>query len=254
MAYSSYIQAFVDRVLNYTGRDASVFTPSSVDNCLAAINDSRQQALQAATWEGLKTKGFMYFSPTTDVHWAYATGTYGPYTAPSTGGGSTKLRIRSIDMLFNYTTDTTGGYQPTNRVLLQSTQDFRGLLPVNMGFPFLQTFPSTPPYYYNTIPTQQMFAYILGPHIKLNTCTTNSWLMFFGQQSLIDLTGNETSDFFIDNYQRWLLLATIQNLNGYLKEDQRIAITAAEVNNAWDRAVFDDAKKGYQGDDWVTLD
>jgi hypothetical protein len=254
MPYSSYVQGFVDRVLNYTGRDASVFAPASVDNCLAAINDSRQQGLQAATWEGLKTRGFMYFSPTTDVHWAYATGTYGPYTAPSTGGGSTKLRIRSIDMLFNYTTDTAGGYQPTNRVLLQSTQDFRGLLPVNMGFPFLQTFPSTPPYYYNTIPSQQMFAYILGPHIKLNTCTSDSWLMFFGQQSLIDLTGSETSDFFIDNYQRWLLLATIQNLNGYLKEDQRVAITAAEVNNAWDRAVFDDAKKGYQGDDWVTLD
>ena len=252
MSYSSYVQGFVDRVLNYPGRDASVFAPASVDNCLAAINDSRQQGLQAATWEGLKTSGFMYFSPTVNTPWAYAISTYGPYTLPA--GAGTKLRIRSIDMLFNYTTDTVGGYQPTNRVLLQSTQDFRRLLPTNMGFPFLQTFPSIPPYYYNTIPTQQLFAYIVGPNIKLNTCTVNTSLLFFGQQSLADLTGSETSDFFIDNYARWLLLATIQNLNGYLKEDQRVAITAAEVNNAWDRAVFDDAKKGYQGDDWVTLD
>ena len=252
MPYSSYVQGFVDRVLNYTGRDASVFAPASVDNCLAAINDSRQQGLQAATWEGLKTRGFMYFSPTVDTPWGYATTTYGPYTLPA--GAGTKLRIRSIDMLFNYTTDTVGGYQPTNRVLMQSTQDFRRLLPTNMGYPFLQTFPSIPPYYYNTIPTQQLFAYIVGPNIKLNTCTVDTSLLFFGQQSLADLTGSETSDFFIDNYARWLLLATIQNLNGYLKVDQRVAITAAEVNNAWDRAVFDDAKKGYQGDDWVTLD
>ena len=252
MPYSSYVQGFVDRVLNYTGRDASVFAPASVDNCLAAINDSRQQGLQAATWEGLKTRGFMFISPTVDTPWGYATTTYGPYTLPA--GAGTKLRIRSIDMLFNYTTDTVGGYQPTNRVLMQSTQDFRRLLPTNMGYPFLQTFPSIPPYYYNTIPTQQLFAYIVGPNIKLNTCTVDTSLLFFGQQSLADLTGSETSDFFIDNYARWLLLATIQNLNGYLKEDQRVAITAAEVNNAWDRAVFDDAKKGYQGDDWVTLD
>lgn len=252
MAYSSYIQAFVDRVLNYTGRDASVFTPSSVDNCLAAINDSRQQALQAATWEGLKTSGFVYLNGSSGGPWAYATGTYGPYSTPGSGG--TKIRLRSIDMLFNYTTDTQGNYQPTNRILIRSTQDFRQLLPTNMGYPFLQTFPSIPPYYYNTIPTQQMFAYIVGPNLFVNTCNTATSYMLFGQLSLPDLSGSETSDFFIDNYQRWLLLATIQNLNGYLKEDQRIAITAAEVNNAWDRAVFDDAKKGYQGDDWATLD
>jgi hypothetical protein len=250
MAYSSYIQAMVDRVLNYTGRAAATFQPASVDNALAAINDSRRQAQQAYDWEQLKVVGAIKINGSSGAPWAYPNGGYGPYT---NDGGGTPLRLKQIDMVFNYTKDSQGNMQPTNRITLDNSRWFRTLLPVNMGYPFSQTYPQYPPFYYNTIPTQQMFAYVVGTQFYVNTANAPAWFMLFGQQALEDLTGNETSDFFIDNYQYWLLLATVQNLNNYIKEDARVALSQTQVNEAWAKATFDDAKKGYQGDDWTSL-
>jgi hypothetical protein len=250
MAYSSYIQAMVDRVLNYTGRAAATFQPASVDNALAAINDSRRQAQQAYDWEQLKVVGAIKINGSSGAPWSYPSGGYGPYT---NDGGGTPLRLKQIDMVFNYTKDTQGNMQPTNRITLDNSRWFRTLLPVNMGYPFSQTYPQYPPFYYNTIPTQQMFAYVVGTQFYVNTANAPAWFMLFGQQALTDLTGNETSDFFIDNYQYWLLLATVQNLNNYIKEDARVALSQTQVNEAWAKATFDDAKKGYQGDDWTSL-
>jgi len=253
MAYSSYIQAMVDRVLNYTGRAAATFQPGTVDNALAAINDSRRQAQQAYDWEQLKIIGAIRLNGSSGAPWAYPAANYGPYTSDAGTGTTGALRLKAIDMLFNYSKDTQGNMQPTNRILLDNSRWFRQLLPTNMGYPFTQTYPAYPPFYYNTIPSQQMFAYTVGSQLYVNTCNASSWFMFFGQQALADLTGSETSDFFIDNYQYWLLLATMQNLNNYLKEDARVALSAAQVKEAWDKATFDDAKKGYQGDDWTSL-
>jgi hypothetical protein len=77
--------------------------------------------------------------------------------------------------------------------------------------------------------------------------------MFIGTQVLPDLAGSETSDFFIDKYQNWLLYATLQNLNGFLKEDQRVAISASLLDKAWAEATFDDSRSGSQGE-WSNLD
>lgn len=250
MPYSSYIQGMVDRVLNYTGRAAATFQPGSVDNTLAAINDSRRQAQQAYDWEQLKVMGAIKVNSSSGAPWAYPSGGYGPYTNDA---GTTPLRLKQIDMVFNYTKDTLGNMQPTNRIMLDSSRWFRTLLPVNMGYPFTQTYPQYPPFYYNTIPTQQMFAYIVGTMFYVNTANAPAWFMIFGQQNLPDLTGSETSDFFIDNYQYWLLLATVQNLNNYIKEDNRVALSQNQLDSAWAKATFDDAKKGYQGDDWTSL-
>ena len=254
MAYSSYIQAMVDRVLNYTGRAAATFQPGSVDNVLAAINDSRRQALQANSWEGLKVMGAIRLNGSSGAPWSYPSSNYGPYTSDAGTGTTGALRIKTIDMLFNYTKDSTGNMQPTNKISLDNPRWFRQLLPANMGWPFTSGYPAYPPYYYNTIPTQQMFGYVVGTNLFINTCNAASWFMFFGQQDLADLTGSETSDFFIDNYQYWVLLASVQNLNVYIKEDSRVALSAALVNSAWDKMTFDDARKGYQGDDWTALD
>lgn len=254
MAYSTYIQNFVDRVLAYAGRDASIFTTktNAVDLCFVAINEARKKAQQDYDWEQQKTSGAIKVNASSGAPWAYTDGTYGPYTDDT---GATPLRLKSIESVWNYAKDTFGNMQPTNAILLDNQRWFRKLLPTNMGYPFTQIFPQNPPFYYNTIPTQQMFAYIVGPKFYVNTCNVSpSWFMIFGSNFLPDLAGSETSDFFIDNYSKWLLLSTIQNLNLFTKEDQRVQILNAEATREWATATFDDTKKGYQGDSWTNLD
>jgi hypothetical protein len=257
MAYSTYIQNMVDRVAAYAQRSAASFVvgTNSVDQILAAMNDARTIAQQAYDFGQLKTTGAIQLNGSSGAPWAYPAANYGPYTSDAGTGTTGALRMKSYDMLFNYTKDTSGNMQPTNRITFDNSRWFNRLLPTNMGFPFTQVYPQVyPPFYYNTIPTQQMFAYVVGSNLFVNTCNQPSWFMFFGIQKLPDLTGSETSDFFIDNYQAWLLLATLQMLNNYLKEDQRVAISATLVNKAWEQVVFDDTKKEYQGVEWTGLD
>lgn len=253
MAYSTYIQNFVDTVLGYAQRDATSFVSktNSVDLVLSAINQMRRQAQQAYDFEQLKTVGAIQINGSSGAPWKTPSGNYGPFTSDAPGSA---LVLKQIDAVFNYTKDTQGNMQPTNAIPFDNTRWFRRLLPVNMGFPFSQVFPQNPPFYYNTIPTQAMFAYVVGPTFYVNTATAPAWYMIFAQQALADLSGSETSDFFIDNYSQWLLYATIQALNLYLKEDQRVQISMAMVTDAWNKVVFDDAKKGWMGNDWSTLD
>ena len=250
MAYSSYIQAMVDRVAAYIGRSNTSFTVGTVDNILSALNDSRSRAQQAYDWQQLRTIGAIKVNGSSGAPWYTPATGYGPYTSDAPG---TAMYIKKIDTLWNYVKDAAGNMGPTNRIDFATEQQFKRLLPTNMGFPFTQVYPSGPPYFFNTIPTQQNFAYIIGTKLFVNTCATPTWFMFIGTQVLPDLAGSETSDFFIDKYQNWLLYATLQNLNGFLKEDQRVAISASLLDKAWAEATFDDSRSGSQGE-WSNLD
>lgn len=46
-------------------------------------------------------------------------------------------------------------------------------------------------------------------------------------------SGAVTTDFFLEECQDWMLFRTIQILNSFLKEDRRVQITAAIVDDAW---------------------
>jgi hypothetical protein len=251
MAYSTYIQAMVDRVAAYIGRTNTSFTVGTVDNILSALNDSRSRAQQAYDWQQLKVTGVMYLNGASGAPWYTPnSGGYGPKTADTAGQA---LFIKKVDSLWNYVKDANSVMLRTNRIDFATDRQFKSLLPTNMGFPFSMTYPTNPPYYINTIPSQQIFAYVIGPDIFVNSCATPTFYMFDGTKKLPDLTGAETSDFFIDNYQNWLLYATLQNLNGFLKEDQRVAISASLLDKAWTDATFDDSRVGCMGE-WSNLD
>jgi hypothetical protein len=241
----------VDRVAAYLGRSSTGFTVGTVDNVLAAINDARSRAQQAYEWQQLRTIGAIKINGSSGAPWATPNaGGFGPYSSDTPG---TALLLKNISSLWTYTKDTAGNMTPTNRIDFSSERQFGHLLPTNMGYPFTSSNPAFPPWYFNTIPTQQMFAYVIGPTIFVNTCNSPSWFMFMGTQRLPDLVGTETSDLFIDKYQNWLLYAAIQNLNGFLKEDHRVVVSAALLTAAWAEATFDDSRAGGMGE-WANLD
>lgn len=223
------------------------------DNVLFALNDSRKQAQQMYDWQALRTTGAIHLNGAAGGPWGYPIANFGPYTSDSGTAFTGALRLKKIDSIWNYSKDTSGNMLPTNRIDFATEQQYKHLLPTNMGYPFTQVYPSSPPYYYNTIPAQQMFAFVVGTNLYVNTCNAASWFMIRALQLLPDLDGSETSDFFIDNYQTWLLYATIQNLNGFLKEDQRIILSNTIVQAAWNAATFQDGGQGAMGE-WSNLD
>ena len=304
---------FRTRVANYIGRSLTSFVDpaSGFDNLLAAINDTRRDAQQMYSWQGLRTPGFIQINGSAGAPWktpntltvdsthglttsqvyditaigtvnwtaiGAASATVGVQftyngTAITGSGGTvittygpfldttllTPLTLKQIDSVWNYTIDAQGVAQRTNRIDFGTEQQFKHLLPTNAGYPFTQQYPGNPPFYYNTIPSQRMFAYTIGPTFYINTANqqglppgTNQF-MIVGLQQLPDLLGQETSDFFLDNYQTWALLQTLQNLNNYVKEDQRIQIGQAMLANAWSTATFMDAQQAAMGE-WTNLD
>lgn len=232
-------------------RDAGTFTSGIADNILAACNDARQQCQQRYTWQQLRTKGAIYLNGPAGGPWNQPVGGYGPYTDDLK---TAPLLMKSIDSVWNYTkTPITGVMVQTNKIDFATEQQFKHLLPTNMGFPFSSVYPSVPPYYYNTVPSQQMFAYVVGQTLYVNTASTPSWFMIYGTQLQPDLDGSETSDFFLDNYQNLILYMTLQNLNTYLKDDQRVLISQSLLDKAFEAATFDDANVGGMGE-WANLD
>lgn len=248
------IAQFKARVLGYVGRDISVFNDGTNDNVLEAMNDARREAQESYTFGQLKCNGGLYFNGSAGSQWKTPdAGGYGPYTTDNVS--STPYILNGIDTLWNYVKDNQGNLQPTNRIDLATPNMFRRLLPVNMGFPFSQlSQQQNPPYYFNTVPSQQTFAYVEGSRVYLNNQSQPVWIMFRGTQQLPDLDSDDTSDFFVDNYSTWLLWSTLQNLNGYLKDDQRVQISQPLLASSYDKMCFDDTQKALQGDDWSALD
>lgn len=166
--------------------------------------------------------------------------------------------LKKIDSVWNYSLDTNGVALRTNRIDFGSEQQFKHLLPTNSGYPFTQNYPGNPPFYYNTQPASRMFAYVIGPTFYINSATlfgqptASNTFMIVGLVKLGDLLGSETTDFFLDNYQTWVLLQTVMNLNNYVKEDQRIQIGQKMLNDAWTASTFNDSQQAAMGE-WTDL-
>ena len=232
---------FKTRVANYIGRAPSVFVDAATgfDNLLAAINDTRRDAQLMYNWQGLRTPGFININGSAGAPWSTPSAAaphYGPFHDYAL---SQPMTLKMIDSVWNYTLDTNNVPLRTNRIDFGTEQQFKHLLPTNSGYPFTQNYPGNPPFFYNTIPSARMFAYVIGPQFYVNTSSllgypqSTNQFMIVGLQMLGDLLGTETTDFFLGNYQTWCLLQTVMNLNNYVKEDQRVQVGQKSLSDAW---------------------
>lgn len=62
------------------------------------------------------------------------------------------------------------------------------------------------------------------------------------------------TDFFLDNCTDWMLYRSIQELNLFLKEDQRVVISAGMMKDAWDSVMDWDSTLSASSKDTFTLD
>lgn len=231
------IANFKARVAAYMNRDATVFTSGGVDNILEAMNDCRRFAQQSYRFSTLGTQAFIQTSA------AGATWTTCKAT-PSAGG--TDVPMRTIDRGWMY--DVSGSiYSRTVPISFDLDQRFDRLLANNVDILNAAASIGTPR------PSVQQFLYIEGTTLYYNGVSTPTWIMVTGTKMLADLTSSDTTDFFTDHASNWLLLAVCQNLNGFLKDDQRVAISDAAVQRHWNALTEWDAQAGAMGS-WTNLD
>jgi hypothetical protein len=206
----------------WMNRSTGSFTVGSFDCLLAAMNDARRAAQRDHDFELLRTQEAYLTTSAGGADWAT-----GCKTTP--GGGTAQL-MKRVDSVWQYAATSISGstfYLPTARIPFDTSGDLKRNLPVvdtqflttNQPNPFVQT----------------QFAYSVGTLLYVNGITTStSVVKLFGIKYLDDLTGAESPDIFLTYFTDWFRIATIFNLNTYLKDSERFPIDVQMLTRTWE--------------------
>lgn len=210
---------FKTRVASFVSRSSSDFTSGGVDEILCAINDARRHAQRSYTFKTLRKDVFLETSILgADFQ-----------TACKLTPGGTAVKVKLIEKVWQYTTRTISAgtlYERTAQLDYRTDRQLGSGLPLAGSGASSDSFRITEPY------TGHMIAWTKGLKLFVNVEASATYLVE-AVERLDDIT-TETSDFFIDNAQDWLLWKTLECLNGYLKEDQRVGINTAILNRSWE--------------------
>ncbi len=203
-------------------RQAADLDVDGVDHLLCAINDARTMAQNLYTFRRLRTDAFI---KTSMLGADYTTAVK---ATPSDGG--TQVLIKLIEKVWEFQQRTISAgtlYERSAQI------DYRSDRAPSMSLPLAGTSRTTYDYRQTTNCTGNTFAWIKGSKFFVNY-EAATWVLVEVVQKLPDLEGDESSDFFIDNAPNWLLWQSIQCLNGYLKEDQRVSVSQRLLTDAWE--------------------
>lgn len=204
-------------------RNETDFVSGTVDQLLLAINDARRYAQRKYNFRRLRTEGFLQTSMLGAVFTtAYPTPVV---SAPSA------ITVKLIEKVYNYTTRSVAAgtlYERTAEL------DYRRESELYKSLPMSGVGTTRSPNTFLTMPTAgRSVAWTKGQKLFINSESLEWYLLDIVEQKP-DLIGTETSDFFIDNAPDWLLFKSIQMLNGYLKEDHRVAISQRALEDSWE--------------------
>lgn len=224
------IANFKIKVAAYLNRDPASFVVSSFDILLDAINDAHRECQQRVNFARAFTTGFISTN-------AFGVALSGAKTAP---GGSTAVNFRVVTGAWQYVTSGSS-YAKFKQYDFISEADLANILPFQNEYPF--GWPEV------VVPTTAQQA-TLKQRVYVRPGDGKIYLTGVGDLTAIWIEGFQimpdydavtvTTDFILDNYHAWLLWATLQKLNGYLKEDQRVVISQRALEQAWDVVMLDD--------------
>jgi hypothetical protein len=232
------IANFKALVVGLINRDASIFTVSTIDHVVEAMNSARRAAQRAHTFELLRDDVFL----TTSV--AGAAWTTGCKTTP---GGATAVLMRRIDSVWQYSPQSVGiatAYLRTYRVPFETTGSFKRELGIYAGAVSQSSLQSSS--------IARPFAYTNGENLYVTTISTATPFLVNGIKWLDDLVIGSTADIFLTYFTDWLLWGTLMQLNQFLKDSEKVPIDMALVNRAWETVKQMDGTIANQGD--VSLD
>lgn len=201
---------------------------------MEAMNDVRRMAQQKYNFSMLKRDVFLSVNAA-GASWLTCKAT------PASDGTDVIMKLMERAWAFS----TSGSvYSRTNQIDIAVDGDFGRYLPIIQGYEGEVR---------NSTPVLRQFLYTRGTDLVYNGVTDATWVMLTGIQELPDLVSGDTTDFFTTHFPNWLLLAVLQNLNSFLKDDQRVAISNSAVEHAWGAVTERDAQAAVMGQ-WTNLD
>lgn len=233
--FKSYVAAWINRPT------AGLTSVNGVDILLQAINDARRQAQRDHTFNLNKSEDVYIASHMGGVDW-----TTGAIDAP---GSVTNVALKQIHEVWMYYPGNVGAttyYLRTSRIPFTTSFDFKTTLPTQGTQE--QWLNRTPP----TAFTLSMFAYCQGTKFYITTLNTSTTVKLIATKWLGDLADGDDPDIFLTYYTDWLLLATIKNLNVYLKDSERFPIDSSVMNQRWESVKQHDGSQAQMGEG-VTL-
>ena len=217
---------FKKLVAGYVNRDAASFVVNGVDLLLEAINQAKLAAQREHDFFVMRSYGFIQTSQ------AGADFTTSVYPTPTI---TTALNVKRIRRVFTYATSGSV-YIKNARYRLLSEEDWDQQLPV-IDTTNLNIYSDT-----------RLMVYLSGTNLYITNTSTLSWVYLTIFKILPDYVDADVGDFFTINGRDWLLLKSIQMLNFYLKEDQRVGISNSALQDRWNSLLtLDNSYNNYDG-------
>lgn len=220
---------FAAEVAAYLNRSTASLTVNGVDLVLSAANKAKAEAQRRRNFKMARTNAFVVASMDGTLLSTART------TPVSTGG--VLVGVKVVEFVWLYAT-IGASYRRARRVPMITPGDLALYYPQGTERDW-QSPPPTVPYW----DVAEMRAYIRGQTIYLTGAAPSgtAYLYLDVIQYLPDYTGSNT-DFFLDYHSDWLLAKTLDYLNIYIKDDQRVMISQSRLEAAWTSVCsFDDS-------------
>jgi hypothetical protein len=222
------IADFEATVASYMNRPLASWTVGGLDMILQAVNDCRRAAQRDYAFELFERMAFVQLSQN-------PANIMTDFKADPSGAGAT-VQIRIIRGLWEYVQNG-AIYTRTRQLDLRSLSTWRQELP----------FKDTPLTVYDATQQRQpqnlrQFAYMQGMNVYHSAVLPPQWFLADVVEWQPDLAIDSDPDVFLIYFADWLKWATIAQLNGYLKEDQRVMISAQAMSAAWENVKQFDAQ------------
>lgn len=217
---------FKTRLAGFMTRVPADFVNGSVDQLLEAINDARRAAQRTYVFQTLRDEAYIQTS-------IIGSDFRANMKSDATGTG-TAVKVRNIEKIWEFQARTIPAGTLNERT---AEVDFRTDRSLGQGLPLAGTESDwrRQNNYITANYTGRTIGWVKGAKVYTSSDTTN-WYLCEIVKLAPDLTDDASAvgDFFLDFGADWLLFASAQVLNGYLKEDQRVAISAALLSRSWE--------------------
>jgi len=209
----------------YINRDPDSFVRGSIDLLGLAINDAKRSALRRHNFTVLRSRGFVIAATTGTELAAITTLPISQYpTAPT-------MLVKKIESCWQF--------EATNLLKIRQIpfileSDLHNIIPMMEDS---VTFPVSNPV------TFKYRAYVRGTKLYVSGLQTNMELLVDVTLDLPDYVADGDSDFLSERYPDWFLFKALMQLNAYLKETERIQVSKALLDQAWDEIMQDDNER-----------
>jgi hypothetical protein len=207
-------------VAAYLNRDPASLIIGGVDILKEAINDAKRAGQREFDFPQLNKRAFIQ-------GWYYGTPITNAVDNPDSLTPTTVV-VNHIYAAWRYASllrsDGITDYIRTQKYEFMSEKSMRDIIPARndaLKEP-------------NILPiTYKQRAYVRGTDFFLTGVTDKVWVWIDVIAMLPDYSADADTDFFLTDYRDWMLIKTLECLNFYLKDDDRVQISNAQMNLKW---------------------